>query len=323
MLARSYRKIHPGNLADVEKGLTPNPLDFIFCSTDVVFGVNWMMRRESIGDYLLGRTRMDKVMEKGGFMVASAVAASSCFPPCFFPTSMRPKALPYNAPKGKYQPDEARNKWRKRIKLTDGGVYDNLGVEPLWKNGKYDLLVSDGGGPLPVASQSYVFQLIARYIAIIQNQAIGLRKRMLIGKFNNQELNGTYWGLSSVVKSYQDSATRRGLTTLPLQGYEPDFVKQWISPIRTDLSYFSPEEVGILINHGYSVADAAIQVHYSGRSSNPNAAFKWPFPGLVEPAAKPEDLREYLKRSDKLPIFPIFRSFRSRAWYFNRLSSYR
>jgi NTE family protein len=34
-----------------------------------------------------------------------------------------------------------------------------------------------------------------------------------------------------------------------------------IARIRTDLDAFSPEEIGILENHGYLAADASVRLH--------------------------------------------------------------
>ena len=66
--------------------------------------------------------------------------------------------------------------------LTDGGVYDNLGLETAWK--RYDtVLVSDGGGqyqPQPNVKANWLLQT-RRVIGTIDSQVRALRKRQVIG----------------------------------------------------------------------------------------------------------------------------------------------
>lgn len=82
-----------------------------------------------MGEHELG------VGDAANFMVAHAVAASSAFPPVFPP--LRVPTEQYTFADGDY------------VTLTDGGVYDNLGVNPLLRNrnGLDYALVSDGGKP--------------------------------------------------------------------------------------------------------------------------------------------------------------------------------
>ena len=44
--------------------------------------------------------------------------------------------------------DLFREPYTRRLWLTDGGIYDNLGIEPVWKRYK-TILVSDGGAVTP------------------------------------------------------------------------------------------------------------------------------------------------------------------------------
>lgn len=74
--------------------------------------------------------------------ISHAVAASSAFPPVFPP----------------YRVDDDRfpNNDTEYITLTDGGVYDNLGVNPLLRIERNRLdyaLISDGGKPFAIASE--------------------------------------------------------------------------------------------------------------------------------------------------------------------------
>jgi NTE family protein len=195
----------------------------IFCSTDLGNGVNWMFKKNQCGDWRAGfhDTPAD-------WSVATAVAASSCSPPVF-----KPLHLDLGG----------------EVALCDGGVYDNLGLEPIWKDHEI-VLSSDGGALFHGGGDTGFIWEIGRYIGIPENQALALRKRWLISNFNSGQLRGTYWGIGSSRSSFKLDG-----------GYSDDLARNFIAAIRTDLDSFSDAEASILENHGYWLADAGIQVH--------------------------------------------------------------
>ena len=94
-----------------------------------------------IGDYRIGRALNPRLP------LARAVAASSAFPPVLSPCQI--KLSDYGIQFEPPSPGEVLNMapYTTELILTDGGVYDNLGLETAWK--RYDtILVSDGGGHL-------------------------------------------------------------------------------------------------------------------------------------------------------------------------------
>src|SRR5205823_35394 len=108
--------------------------------------------------------------------VARAVAASSCFPPIFDPLDGGVKANQLSG--GRYQKPD-RDKLVEAIRLTDGGAYDNLGLEPVWKDHS-SVLVSDGGATFDPTHLAGLSWRIQRYTSMVENQARGMRKRWLI-----------------------------------------------------------------------------------------------------------------------------------------------
>src|SRR5262249_56996009 len=114
-----------------------------------------------------------------------------------------------------------------------GGVYDNLGLEPIWKDHEV-VLSSDGGALFHAGGDTGFIGEIGRYIAIPENQALALRKRWLISNFTSNQLKGTYWGIGSSRASY-------GLDG----GYSDELAKNFIAAIRTDLDSFSDTEASI------------------------------------------------------------------------------
>jgi NTE family protein len=214
----------------------------VICSTDLAYGVNWMFKKQQCGDYQAGfqGTPLD-------WLVSTAVAASSCFPPVFKPLHLN--LDPTKLTGGKIQPSPQRDKCIREVTFSDGGVYDNLGLEPVWKDHEI-VLSSDGGALFPIGGDTGFAWDIGRYIGIPENQALALRKRWLISNFAANQIKGTYWGIGSTAYDY-------GIQ----QGYSNDLAKHFIAAIRTDLDSFSDAEASVLENHGYWLADAAIRTH--------------------------------------------------------------
>ena len=189
-LARRYEKdLTPLALAD----LPPAP-EFQFLATDMPYGVSWAFTREWMGDYQVGYMAPPRE-----YTVGRAVAASACFPPLFGPMRLRldPAAL-----KGGSAPRDARrDACLSDFRLTDGGDYDNMGLEPVWKS-HAAVLVSDAGGLFTQESDQGLLWRIPRYQAIQERQARALRKRWLIASFSEGTLEGTYWGVGGAAAHY-------------------------------------------------------------------------------------------------------------------------
>ncbi len=227
-------------------GQLPDRPDYLFCATDMVYGAYWVFGKERTGDhwYVGYRTSDPK------WPVARAVAASSCWPPVFDP-------LPLHLHSADYTPAEPWEKTTERtdhlahMALTDGGVYDNMGLEPVW-NTAACVLVSDGGGTFHYNSGWNLIRRVLRYQDIVQHQARAIRKRWLMSNFIRGDLSGTYWGISTKVEHYD----------LPgAHGYSKALVDDILSRVRTDEDAFSEAEIAVLENHGYFLADAAIRQH--------------------------------------------------------------
>lgn len=255
----------------------PTTPTHIFCSTDLGYGVNWMFKKQQCGDWQAGfqNTPVD-------WLVGTAVAASSCFPPVFKPLSLN--LDPSKLTGGKVPASPQRDKSIREITFSDGGVYDNLGLEPIWKDHQI-VLASDGGALFPVGGDTGFAWEIGRYIGIPENQALSVRKRWLISNFNSGQLKGTYWGIGSTPSSY-------GVQ----QGYSDDLAKNFIAAIRTDLDSFSDAEASVLENHGYWVADAAIRTHVPQLLPANIPALSLPYPAWAGPEEK---IKQALQDSSK------------------------
>ena len=228
-------------------GELPQRPNYIFCATELTFGANWVAERGRVGSFMPGYVR-----PAPDWPAARAVAASSCFPPVFEPMDVDLEPERFS---GGLLPadDPARAELLSGLRLTDGGVYDNMALEPVWKTHAV-LLVSDGGatfdraGPAPFWRP---FKRLARYLEVQSRQAGAVRRRWLVASFLKGEMRGVYLGIGSNVSRFDPAA----------QGYSRELVDEVIGEVRTDLDYFSDAEAAVLQNHGYLLADAAMRAH--------------------------------------------------------------
>lgn len=275
-LERRYRE----RVSDLRLGALPRHPRFAFCATDLTFGVNWEHDRDRAGDYQAGY-----LDEAADWPLARAIAASSCFPPLFGPMPVRVAAESYRD--GRYRGDDRRRLLR-RIMLTDGGVYDNLGLEPAWKDFS-TVLVSDCGSPFEFSAGTLPVRNLLRYTTVIMNQAASLRKRMFFERRRAGDYTGTYWGIASASEPGED-----------LPGYSSTLVTDRIAEIRTDLDAFTDAEQRILENHGYCAANRSVTQYLEGREVGA-VACQPPHPEWMEetkarPALETSHRRVSLKR---------------------------
>jgi NTE family protein len=261
-LARSFER----RLTPLALGELPALPMFLLSATDMAFGDNWVFEKDRMGAYQPGYV----TPFPADWPLARAVAASACFPPVFNPmrlTFSKDRYVEGHAFAGKER-DEAFED----LRLTDGGNYDNLALEPVWKKHE-TVLVSDGGGLFPFRPDRNLFRRLQRYTAIVENQARALRKRWLVASLQTGVLHGTYWGIGSARSRYDEHDRI---------GYSKDFAQTVIAPIRTDMDAFSEPEAAVLENHGYLMADVAMQKHVKELVGAPVPALAVPHPDWMD-----------------------------------------
>ena len=133
--------------------------------------------------------------------LARAVAASSAFPPVLSPVRAAARRRRLHAQLRARPATAALH--HPRSFLTDGGVYDNLGLETAWK--RYQtILVSDAGGKLAPEEEpkSDWARHAYRVLDLIDNQVRSLRKRQVIDSFEAGTREGAYWGIRTDIADY-------------------------------------------------------------------------------------------------------------------------
>jgi NTE family protein len=230
----------PGKLADLPR--TPR---FVFLASDMRFRDQWIfdtgVRR--VGSSAAGYAPL------GERTLAEAVAASSCVPGAFGVVHTR--WGPSELAGGSYaEPD--RDRLVREIDLSDGGMFDNLGLEPVWRDHR-TVLVSDAAPSFkPDPDVGWLWSALRQGVILLE-QATEVRKRWLVSSFIENELEGAYWGIASRPASYELDP--------PPDAYSHGLIRDFIAPVRIDLDAFSPGEIGVLENHGYLMAEIALRKH--------------------------------------------------------------
>jgi NTE family protein len=285
LLAQQYRDHLVGDLrlkdlVAVEKAGSPK---FVFNSSGVQTGVDFVFSGDRVGDWKIGHASMPDVL------VADAIAASSAFPIAFPPLVL--KFEPGTFQGGALEGKPGYETMSRRVVLTDGGVYDNLGLEPVWKS-HVAVLCSDGGKPFgadAAPAQGLPGRLL-RVQDIIGNQAIAIRKRWLVASFEKKVYRGTYWGIGTEIEGYKTRGPGYGETVLG------GLVLDRLRAVRTDFNTFSEAEQLILMNHGWTLADAALRTYMPDALPNPVPAGSVPSTDFLE---HPDRAAEALRASDK------------------------
>jgi len=226
--------------------LPPDPPRFVINATSVQSGALFRFSRPFVADYRVGMIR------KPTIELAAAVAASSAFPPVLSPVKLALDPASWAPASGRASEDLHVEPYVSEAVLTDGGVYDNLGLETAWKI-YTTILVSNGGGKMQAIADppSDWARHSLRINEIIDNQVRSLRVRQVIGAFEAGERVGTYWGIRTGIDGYY----------LPDALPCPEEQTLALAEIPTRLKRLDALQQERLINWGYAVCDAAMRRH--------------------------------------------------------------
>lgn len=237
-IARAYDRhmFHGATMQDL-----PDRPRFTFMATNLQTGSGWRFAKEYAADHRVGR------IERPNLLLSRVVAASSAFPPFLSPVHVVLEP-------GTVQPmdgaDLHRAPFTECAILTDGGVYDNLGLERIWRRCR-TILVSNAGRSTPelgAPSGRWMGQLY-RTLNLVQQQAENCRKRILFGVHNLKQRRVAYWSIDTPISAY-------GLTDGVTMAPEATSVA---AKIRTRLNHFSTTEAELVLHAGYAGADASLR----------------------------------------------------------------
>jgi NTE family protein len=224
-------------------------------------GKRFRFKNRTGGDYEIGYA------DFADFALARAMAVSAAFPGGIGPLTL----------------DTASHSWRKRdswdsttppeecappfphVHLYDGGLYDNLGIEPLFDVGGRKIkesagdidfvMVSDAGAPLNrlLLPNFLRWRRLKRFMDIVMDQARALRVRAFVKFLQQNNSAGMYLQIGSDpidrIKRYGSSGN--GVTHLnELQWLSQEEVS-YVSKLPTTLKKMRLADFDIAARHGY------------------------------------------------------------------------
>lgn len=262
------------HLPDSENGVDPR---FVINATNLQSGALWRFSRRYMGDYKVGLIKAPDVP------LATAVAASSAFPPVLSPLKLDLSRFTFAINE---EEQFLQGGFRKTAILSDGGVYDNMGMETVWKRCR-TVLVSDAGAAF--STKTYVAfdwpQHSIRVLDVIDNQVRSLRKREIMSELTNGTAHtGAYWSIRSVPSNWKPplSATPDDVArftevmetvkaTLPFASTRA----RQLAATPTRLQAMHDDQQERLINLGYLISTAALGIYCRGPL--PDATIAWPY----------------------------------------------
>lgn len=227
----------------------PSKPEWSINATTAENGKRFRFKQSDIGDYQLGYA------SPGEFPLASAMAVSAAFPGGFGPLQLNAilfdwQKREWNAPKGT---EQSVNIGYKTLHLYDGGIYDNLGLEPFFDAGRSKakhpgsvIIVSDAGRPLPSGFDFFSLNpfRLKRVADIMSDQSHALRVRTFSNYLQESPGGGAFIYIGT-----------------PVEAQLPCKSATFASNFPTTLRRIDLAEFDLLANHGYQVARQVEQAY--------------------------------------------------------------
>lgn len=229
--------------------------------TTIETGKRWRFKGDKMGDYVLGYVNDLKLS------LADAMATSASFPGGITPFRIKTRNYTW------YNYDQQKEKRPpfKNIHIADGGIYDNLGVEPLYdestgdfKNSDIDfLIVSDASSHLQMEKRSkFTFKRLLRLIGIFSDQIRLLRVRSIVHFFKTKQ-SGIYFKIGDDYSSITSRAKENGKGVSDI-AFKPQSQKsaEKAGSYPTTLRKLSKKNYELIFQNGYEVALANLNSYY-------------------------------------------------------------
>ena len=239
--------------------------EWIINTTCYQTGKNWRFSRAEMGDWVFGRHF------KPDFPVADVVAASAAVPYAI-------GALKFKLPvDGWYQVvgrAEAQGEPKKpsssAVHLWDGGAYENLGLEPLYKvetGATCDyILVSDASGPVMEGKSSLLLAMFRgnlpspKLFDIASDQIRSLRSRMIVDAFQRKAARGAIFRMGNSVREV-DRKSGRERAKEEYDKFLDDGSAAVALRYPTNLSAMKETDYTRIARHGFELAEATLSAY--------------------------------------------------------------
>ena len=248
-----------GSLQDL-----PSLPRWIINATCYQTGKNWRFSQPRMGDYLSHYVLAPDIP------IADAIAASAAVPGLIGPLVIRSERYHWHRYEGGQLVPTSTP--ATRYELWDGGVYDNLGLEPLFKpsggfrDGFDLLLVSDASAPLELNPRTPNRILrpahrVLRLVDIASDQVRGLRSRAVVAEFARDVATGVYFRIGTTAEKIY---TAVGWAAAPGNHLAAGDVSR-AATFPTTLRRLTQPEFNRIHRHGFEVADGTLATRLTSR----------------------------------------------------------
>lgn len=205
-------------------------------------GKSWRFSKQHMGDYLIG------YVNAPNFLLADAITISASFPyliPAYELNLCQYQWVKYKS----FDNDETVgiDAPRKKIRLQDGGMYENTGVEAMFERWPSSLrkeinalIVSDASAPL----LSYDFFRTRRQINILSEQVRSLRSRGIVSFLIGNPGHGLYLQLGKKISTTGNNSSNHKVSSDTI-----DKLRKY----KTDLSNMSKNDFQSFIEYAESL----------------------------------------------------------------------
>ncbi len=226
-------------------------------------GRRFRFKQTGCGDYEIGYADAE------GFKISDALAVSAAFPGGIGPFVIRTADFVWQKREAWDDPPESAVDVTPpfpRLHLYDGGIYDNLGMEPVFETGSRSfkgdidsLVVSDAGVPLariPLGRVLSPFR-VKRIVDIALDQTRALRIRVWIKFLQSHPERGMYLQLGAhapgLIKKYAANNPAVAAALLKESWLDREEVERAAAE-PTSLGRLTPDAFDRLARHGYETA---------------------------------------------------------------------
>jgi predicted acylesterase/phospholipase RssA len=231
--------------------------------------------------------------------LGTAVAASANFPPVFPPLVLL----------GIYDDLHIT-----RLGLSDGGVYDNMGITTLLDEGCTYIIASDTGAPFDVMQRvnSRYLGMIGRLPSVLtedvaEQQRTELRERRRVSAALAKSV-----GANGELEDLRNEFGLRGLAFFSVDsldlpgehGIDLSFSPMDVALLRTDLDAFGDMEVAALVNTGYDHADQFVSAYFA---NSPFRNSNWTTPPAAPPHPSTARFADHIARVLEVGKSRLFR----------------
>ncbi|MGA1824397.1 MAG: patatin-like phospholipase family protein [bacterium] len=236
---------------------------WIINATAYESGKNWRFMPQRMGDYVLNYA------ENPVISLSDAMAASAAYPGLIGPyrlNTRQHKWFMYAEQKRPKQQDKENiyiKQGLKIIHLWDGGIYDNLGVECLFKphgdrfRKEYNfLIVSDASKGIEIERPFFFYKRAFRLVNIAMDQVRSLRARNLVSHFMKNTHSGVYLriGNSPHFILSQAGIDENEISALSVNTLSDNEITR-AAYFPTTLRQLNRKQFDCIFQHGWEVAD--------------------------------------------------------------------